>query len=74
MVTHEKATATWWVRTPAFPEVAYHCKDAGNRPDTRIAESKTKNANLHGLAFCSTLFLVARGGIETPTQGFSRIA
>ena len=36
-----------------------------------LAQSKNKNANLHGLAFRLTLFLVARGGIEPPTQGFS---
>ena len=32
---------------------------------------ESKNANLHGLAFCLILILVARGGIEPPTQGFS---
>jgi hypothetical protein len=30
-----------------------------------------KNANLHGLAFLLGMFLVARGGIKPPTQGFS---
>jgi hypothetical protein len=42
---------------------------AGRRLGCR---TEKKNANLHGLAFCLTLILVARGGIEPPTQGFSK--
>jgi len=41
---------------------------------TMMMDSTNKNANLHGLAFRLTLFLVARGGIEPPTQGFSIFA
>jgi hypothetical protein len=38
-----------------------------------VSGAENKNANLHGLAFCCTAeFLVARGGIEPPTQGFSK--
>jgi hypothetical protein len=34
----------------------------------RTLNPGNKNANLHGLAFCLTLFLVAQGGIEPLTQ------
>ena len=53
--------------------VAEH-SETGNGQDVRICGPENKNANLHGLAFCLTLFLVARGGIEPPTQGFSIFA
>jgi hypothetical protein len=34
---------------------------------------KTKTPSFKGLAFFQTNFLVARGGIEPPTQGFSTL-
>jgi hypothetical protein len=40
------------------------------RRSEKIGEAGNKNANHSGLAF-GDMFLVARGGIEPPTQGFS---
>ena len=41
-------------------------------PDNELRCLIKENANLHGSAFGLVLFLVARGEIEPPTQGFSK--
>jgi hypothetical protein len=48
--------------------VGYCCEVTRNRPDTRISCDGNKKSHPKVAVY---LFLVARGGIEPPTQGFS---
>ena len=54
-----------------FPMKCSYCTGTGHGPAYGLSIRKNKNAKLHGLAFLLEEFLVAKGGIEPPTRGFS---
>ncbi|WP_161784205.1 hypothetical protein [Janthinobacterium sp. RA13] len=47
------------------------CSVTGDRLDANNSANKKANPKV-GFLLCTAEFLVARGGIEPPTQGFSR--